>query len=74
VSGVQPAYAWTATRVVGRDGLPVAGAHRNFPNHLFAIGLGGTGLTGAWLAARVVLRQFLGQSEAADAVFGFGRL
>ena len=74
VSGVPPAWAWTATRAVGRDGLPLAGAHRNFPNHLFALGLGGTGLTGAWLAARVVLRQFLGQSDAADAVFGFGRL
>src|SRR5205085_6092944 len=48
ISVVQPEYAWTATRVVGKDGLPVAGAHRNFPNHLFALGLGGTGLAGAW--------------------------
>jgi glycine/D-amino acid oxidase-like deaminating enzyme len=74
ISGIQPEYAWTATRVVGKDGLPIAGAHRNFPNHLFALGLGGTGLAGAWLAARIVLRQFQGEPDAADAIFGFGRL
>jgi glycine/D-amino acid oxidase-like deaminating enzyme len=74
VSGLQPAYAWTASKVTGKDGLPIAGAHRNFPNHLFALGLGATGIAGAWLAARIVLRQFLGESEPADGVFGFGRL
>jgi len=74
ISGVQPAYAWTAPRVVGKDGLPIAGAHRNFPNHLFAVGLGATGVAGAWLAARIVLRQFLGTPDPADAIFGFGRL
>jgi glycine/D-amino acid oxidase-like deaminating enzyme len=74
ISGVQPAYAWTAARVVGKDGLPIAGAHRNFPNHLFAVGLGATGIAGAWLASRIVLRQFLGTPDPADAVFGFGRL
>jgi len=74
VSGLQPAYAWTATRVTGRDGLPIAGAHRNFPHHLFALGLGATGLAGAWLAARIVLRQYQGEPEPADGIFGFGRL
>jgi glycine/D-amino acid oxidase-like deaminating enzyme len=74
VSGLQPAYAWMAPRVVGRDGLPLAGPHRNFPNHLFALGLGATGIAGAWLAARIVLRHHLGEAEPADAVFGFGRL
>ena len=65
VSGIQPAYAWTATRVTGRDGLPIAGAHRNFPHHLFALGLGATGLAGAWLAARIVLRQYQGEPDPA---------
>jgi glycine/D-amino acid oxidase-like deaminating enzyme len=74
VSGIQPAYAWTASRVTGKDGLPIAGAHRNFPHHLFALGLGATGLAGAWLAARIVLRQYQGEPEPGDAVFGFGRL
>jgi glycine/D-amino acid oxidase-like deaminating enzyme len=74
VSGIQPAYAWTAPRVTGRDGLPLAGAHRNFPNHLFALGLGATGLAGAWLAARIILRQYQGEPDPADVVFGFGRL
>jgi glycine/D-amino acid oxidase-like deaminating enzyme len=74
VSGIKPAYAWAAPRVAGRDGLPLAGAHRNFPHHLFALGLGATGLAGAWLAARIVLRQYQGEPDPADAVFGFGRL
>ncbi|MEO5822082.1 MAG: FAD-binding oxidoreductase [Vicinamibacteraceae bacterium] len=74
VSGIQPAYAWTAVRVAGRDGLLIAGAHRNFPHHLFALGLGATGLAGAWLAARIVLRQYQGEPEPGDAIFGFGRL
>jgi glycine/D-amino acid oxidase-like deaminating enzyme len=74
VSGIRPAYAWAATRVAGRDGLPLAGAHRNFPHHLFALGLGATGLAGAWLAARIVLRQYQGEPDPADAIFGFGRL
>jgi len=74
VSGLQPAYAWTASRVVGRDGLPIAGAHRNFPHHLFALGLGAAGLAGSWLAARIALRHYQGHPEPSDAPFGFGRL
>jgi glycine/D-amino acid oxidase-like deaminating enzyme len=74
ISGVLPAYAWTARRVTGRDGLPIVGSHRGFPRHLFAVGLGGTGLAGAWMAARILLRSFTGEAEAGDDLFGFARL
>jgi glycine/D-amino acid oxidase-like deaminating enzyme len=73
ISGVMPEYAWTATRVTGRDGLMLVGPHRNFPRHLFAVGVGSTGLAGAWLASRILLRRYTGQVEPSDEVFGFGR-
>jgi glycine/D-amino acid oxidase-like deaminating enzyme len=74
ISGVMPEYAWTAPRVTGRDGLPIIGVHRAFPRHLFAIGLGSLGLSGAWMAARILLRHYTDQVEAGDDVFGFARL
>jgi glycine/D-amino acid oxidase-like deaminating enzyme len=68
-----PDYAWAAPRVTGRDGLMLVGAHRNFPRHLFALGLGSTGLAGAWLASRILLRLFTGEAESGDEIFGFSR-
>ena len=40
---------------------------------VLALGLGGAGVAGAWLAARILLRKFEEQDEAADDYFGFGR-
>jgi glycine/D-amino acid oxidase-like deaminating enzyme len=51
----------------------LVGSHRNFPRHLFALGLGSAGIAGAWLAARILLRQYTGRPEPADEVFGFSR-
>jgi glycine/D-amino acid oxidase-like deaminating enzyme len=73
ISGVLPEYAWAAPRVTGRDGLMLVGAHRNFPRHLFALGLGSTGLSGAWLASRILLRHYTGEPESGDEIFGFAR-
>ena len=73
MSGILPDYAWMAPRVTARDGLLLAGPHRNFPRHLFALGLGATGLTGAFLAARLLLRHYTGEPEPGDEHFGFGR-
>lgn len=75
ISGIQPDFAWQNRRIVAHDGLLLAGPHRNFPRHLFAIGLGHAGLTGAFLAARVLLRRYLEESpDAHDELFGFSRL
>ncbi len=74
ISGLMPEYGWSARHATGLDGLPLAGPHRNFPRHLFAIGLGHAGLAGAWLAARILLRSYQESPEPADEPFGFSRL
>jgi glycine/D-amino acid oxidase-like deaminating enzyme len=74
ISGIQPAYGWSTRLATGLDGLPLAGPHRNFPRHLFAIGLGHAGLAGAWLAARILLRSYQDTPEPTDEHFGFSRL
>jgi len=73
MSGLRAAYGWTADYSRTSDGLPYIGAHRNFPHHLFAFGNSGTDLTSAYLASRIFLRECLGQSDSADAAFGFNR-
>jgi len=74
ISGMPPEYGWSARSVTAADGLLLAGPHRNFPRHLFAIGLGATGVTGAYLAARILLRHYQDAPEAADELFGFSRV
>jgi glycine/D-amino acid oxidase-like deaminating enzyme len=74
VSGVQPAWAWDLVHHESSDGLPVIGLHRNFPHHLFALGHGRHGAGVAWLAARLLVRQFTGEPVKGDELFGFGRI
>jgi glycine/D-amino acid oxidase-like deaminating enzyme len=74
ISGVQPAWAWDSETFGSPDGLPIVGRHRNFPHHLFAVGLGRNGAGAAWLAARVLLRNYLDEPAKRDEVFGFSRL
>jgi len=73
VSGLQPAFGWTTTAHRSGDGLVIAGPHRAFPRHAFAVGLGGEGLQAAWLAAQINLRHYRGRAERFDALFGFLR-
>lgn len=73
VSGLQPSHGWTARQFRSHDGLVIAGAHRAFPRHLFAVGLGADGIQGAWLAARLLVRAHRGGPDKADALFGFIR-
>jgi glycine/D-amino acid oxidase-like deaminating enzyme len=72
ISGIQPEYVWDVPSTRTHDGLPFIGPHRNYPRHLFALGLG-TSLTGAFLAARILLRHHEGQPDKADEQFGFTR-
>jgi glycine/D-amino acid oxidase-like deaminating enzyme len=73
ISGIQPAYGWSADYARTAEGLPYIGAHRNFPHHLFAFGDSSHSVTGAYLASRIFLRQHFGEMDRADAAFGFHR-
>jgi glycine/D-amino acid oxidase-like deaminating enzyme len=73
ISGIQPAYGWEAPYARSGDGLPYFGPHRNFPHHLFAFGDASRGVTGAYLASRILLRYYLDEVEPADAPFAFTR-
>lgn len=73
ISGVRADYVWGAPSTRTHDGLPFIGPHRNYPRHLFALGLGAS-LTGAFLAARVLLRRHEGRPDKADEYFGFSRI
>jgi glycine/D-amino acid oxidase-like deaminating enzyme len=74
ISGVQPAWAWDFLHYGSPDGLPVVGPHRNFPRHLFALGHGRHGAGTAWLAARILLREYLREPAKGDDLFGFARV
>ena len=73
ISGVQPAHGWAADYARTTDGLPCLGAHRNFPHHLFAFADASPGITGAYLASRVLVRHHFEEMDPADEVFGFHR-
>jgi len=73
ISGILPAYGWEASYGRTAIGLPYIGSHRNFPLHLFAFGDSSDGITGAYLASRILLRHHLGEVDPADHVFGFKR-
>jgi glycine/D-amino acid oxidase-like deaminating enzyme len=73
ISGLQPAYGWDSAYARTGDGLPYFGPHRNFPHHLFAFGGDSHSVTGAYLASRILLRNYLGEPEPADVPFEFAR-
>lgn len=74
ISGLQPAFGWRLSSAAPRDGLPLIGPHRNYPRHLFALGgSAGESVTGAFLAARVLVRALDGSPDGSDDVFGFTR-
>jgi glycine/D-amino acid oxidase-like deaminating enzyme len=73
ISGVQPAFGWAADYARTTEALPCLGPHRNFPHHLFAFGDASPGVTGAYLASRVLLRYHFEEMDPGDEVFGFRR-
>ncbi len=73
ISGLMPEYGWDVPYGQTPDRLPYIGPHRNFPRHLFALGSGGDSVTGAFLAARIIVRHLQGAPDKADDVFGWNR-
>ena len=74
ISGIPPEWGWETIHLGSPDGLPVVGPHRNFPRHLFALGHARHGAGVAWLAAKVLLRAYLGEQAKGDELFGFARV
>jgi glycine/D-amino acid oxidase-like deaminating enzyme len=74
ISGTPPEWGWSWGLDDTVDGLPYLGPHRNFPRHLFALGLARHGPGAAWLAARVLLRHVTEQRAKGDEVLGFSRI
>ena len=50
ISGVLPDYGWHAPWTRSVDDLPFIGPHRNYPHHLFALGLGANLSPRSWRA------------------------
>jgi len=74
ISGMPPELGWDTDLRETSDGIPFIGPHRAYPRHLFAVGADRAGAAGAWLAARLLVRQVSGAPEKGDELFGFGRL
>ena len=73
ISGLQPEYGWEASSGETADGLMYIGPHRNYPHHLFALGSPAEDITGAFVAARILLRAVQGSPEKGDEAFGWTR-
>ena len=73
ISGLQPEYGWEAAYGQAADGLMYIGPHRNYPHHLFALGSGALSVTGAFVAARMLVRAARDNADKADQVFGWTR-
>ena len=73
ISGLQPEYGWDLTYGETADGLMYIGPHRNYPHHLFALGGRGDSITGAFLAARILVRALRSEAQKGDDVFGWTR-
>lgn len=73
ISGLRPALAWDASYGETADGMMYIGPHRNYPRHLFALGATPDSSTGAFLAARLLLRAVQGAAEKGDEVYGWTR-
>jgi glycine/D-amino acid oxidase-like deaminating enzyme len=73
ISGLQPEYGWEAAYGQTADGLMYIGPHRNYPHHLFALGANASSVTGAFVAARILVRAAQDKADKGDQVFGWTR-
>lgn len=73
IFGLQPEYSWHSVYGRSADGLMYIGAHRNYPHQLFAVGGSAIDLTGAFVAARILVRAIRDGAEKGDELFGWTR-
>jgi glycine/D-amino acid oxidase-like deaminating enzyme len=66
-------FSWEGLFATTPDGLPYVGPHPDYPNHLFALGYGGNGMTFGFLAARLLLDAYRGQPTDDHQLFSFAR-
>jgi glycine/D-amino acid oxidase-like deaminating enzyme len=67
-------FSWEGLFATTPDGLPYIGPHQRYPNHWFALGYGGNGMTFAFLAARLLLERWQGVTSRDHALFEFARI
>ena len=67
-------FAWEGLFAMTPDSLPYVGPHRRYPQHWFALGYGGNGMTLGFLAARLLLERWQGITSSDQALFAFDRL
>ena len=72
ISGVMPVNGWEMPLATTADGVMYAGAHRNYPHHLFAWGTRHDAAQ-AFLASRILLRSYLGAPLREDSFYAFTR-
>jgi len=73
ISGVAPANGWDVRMASAADDVLLAGPHRHYPRHLFALGTAHDPAR-AFLASRILLRHLLGTATRDDEGFAFSRL
>jgi glycine/D-amino acid oxidase-like deaminating enzyme len=72
ISGTMPARGWDLPLATTSDGVMYAGPHRNYPRHLFAWGTRHDPAQ-AFLASRILLRNYQGAADRDDSFFAFTR-
>lgn len=73
ISGVAPARGWDVPIAHTVDQVLIAGPHRNYPHHVFALGTSHDPAR-AFLASRIVLRHLTGTATPDDEHFAFSRV
>lgn len=66
-------FKWAGTFASTKDGLPYIGCLPGKPHTYFALGLGGNGITFSIIAARIITRLALGETDDDARLFGFNR-
>lgn len=70
----EPEFSWSGTFVTTKDGLPFIGALEDKPNHFFALGFGGNGITYSQVASEMIRDMIVQGKTKNGKLFSFERL